>query len=411
MTNTEMYTVRFSAVRVERCPLAVDRPIRDVVAELVKQYGLPETDEQGRAIAYSLYTHPNARLSGEQTLAQVGVGSEAVLYLADRQQPWWEASSDAPPPEPAPLPPPPKRPWQLGEVGQALPFIGGGVVVVAALVVTLAAVFIAPAWRPTSENGSEPSVPLSSATLVAEPMDGLMTSGTVIQPSVTLAPAATLVPTPTLAPTDTPTPETAVVTVSGIQESYRSINPSYFFRGRTSFGAYLFADAELQTKVPATNGDVVVSNGDQVAILQDAGTVYQIRVISNKLDPDDPKVIGAIGYLVKWLVDNQNVPPTPTPSPRPTAQSVRLRVSKLNSNDSPNCFSMQISGINTAGWTMRVDGMELVGRFDGGGNARICGLNSYQEVTYTIYDNTGRSVPGGQGIPVRGSDIMVGVWK
>ncbi|GIV90511.1 MAG: hypothetical protein KatS3mg055_3029 [Chloroflexus sp.] len=67
--------------------MADDRPIREVAVEPVKQYGLLPTDAKGQPIACGA----NTRLSGERTLAQVGVGSEAVRSLADARQPWREA--------------------------------------------------------------------------------------------------------------------------------------------------------------------------------------------------------------------------------------------------------------------------------------------------------------------------------
>ncbi len=177
------------------------------------------------------------------------------------------------------------------------------------------------------------------------------------------------------------------------------------------FGAHLFIDDQLQNKARATKGFVLLSNGDRVEVLQNLGDRLQIRVISNQLDPDDPQVLGAIGYVPAWIVTDRNVPPIPTATPRPTREPPRLRVRKLNEDDDARCFTMQIGGIDTAGWFMQVDGIGLRGVFDGSGNAQICGLNPRQEATYTVYDRSGRAVAGGRGIPVRGGDIMIGEWR
>ncbi len=78
--GTVACTVEWHAERQEDCESAVNCPTREVAVEPVKQYDLPPTDAKGQPIAYGA----NARLRGERTLMQVGVGSEAVLYLADR---------------------------------------------------------------------------------------------------------------------------------------------------------------------------------------------------------------------------------------------------------------------------------------------------------------------------------------
>jgi hypothetical protein len=77
----------------------------------------------------------------------------------------------------------------------------------------------------------------------------------------------------------------------------------------------------------------------------------------------------------------------------------------------PTCISMAITGINAAGWRLSVDGLNLAANFDGGGNARVCGLGSGQEVTISILNKNGQVVRGGSGIPAKGSAILVGVWR
>jgi hypothetical protein len=106
-------------------------------------------------------------------------------------------------------------------------------------------------------------------------------------------------------------------------------------------------------------------------------------------------------------------PPTATPrppTPAPTALSGRLRFTKLNENDEPGCISVQIRGISTRGWTFAMDGLRLSGRFDASGNARLCGLAPRQEGTLTVFNAQRQIVPGGRGIPTRGSAIMQASW-
>ena len=105
--------------------------------------------------------------------------------------------------------------------------------------------------------------------------------------------------------------------------------------------------------------------------------------------------------------------PTPKPPPTPTRQPAakKLRFSVLNYNDDARCISIKITGIVPAGWYFVVNGLKLSGRFDGGGNARTCGLNPGQEVTITVIDGNGRAVAGGGGVPSKGSAIMTAAWK
>lgn len=110
------------------------------------------------------------------------------------------------------------------------------------------------------------------------------------------------------------------------------------------------------------------------------------------------------------------VPATATPRPRPTAipatpEQSRLRFVKGGTGDTPNCVSMQISGINVAGWYFELQGSNIRGNFDGGGNARACGLGDYQEFYFNIRDGNGNIVRGGSGVPTRGGDFMIAVWR
>ena len=112
-------------------------------------------------------------------------------------------------------------------------------------------------------------------------------------------------------------------------------------------------------------------------------------------------------------------PNTPTPirlAPKPQPQQpqpiepARLRFQVLNYNDDQACISVRITGINTSGWSLSIDGLRLGASF-GGGDARVCGLGAGQQVTITVRDGGGNPVRGGAGIPSKGSAIMQADWR
>lgn len=104
--------------------------------------------------------------------------------------------------------------------------------------------------------------------------------------------------------------------------------------------------------------------------------------------------------------------PTPTrPRPTATARSPRLAFVLIQEgNDLPECISARIIGIAATGWLFSVDGLALTGMFNGG-DARVCGLAAGQEITFTVFDGSGRVIPGGAGVPARGGDILAGTWR
>lgn len=108
------------------------------------------------------------------------------------------------------------------------------------------------------------------------------------------------------------------VQAQGILRTYLNRNPALFFDGRSGFGAFLWAEAEQQNRVPATEGHVVISNGDTLEILDESvAGMYRVRVRSNTLDSADPQVIGTTGWIVRWLIDNQGIPQAPAPAVAP----------------------------------------------------------------------------------------------
>lgn len=103
--------------------------------------------------------------------------------------------------------------------------------------------------------------------------------------------------------------------------------------------------------------------------------------------------------------------PAPTATPVPPAEPPRLRVVRLNQNDDPHCITLQVLGRQTTGWRFSIDGLRLApGLLDGSGNARICGLGSRQEVTFSVLNGAGHRVPGGS-VRARGGDIFRGDWQ
>jgi eukaryotic-like serine/threonine-protein kinase len=77
-------------------------------------------------------------------------------------------------------------------------------------------------------------------------------------------------------------------------------------------GAYTALLAEAAASSP-TQGKL--RNGDQVDVLRnDLADWYQVRIATSA----DPSQAGLVGWVERWLIDNQNPPPTPTATPVPT---------------------------------------------------------------------------------------------
>jgi hypothetical protein len=429
--HQQTYRLYPGANQVATVTLRTDEPLYRIVERLVMEHGLPVVDQYGQPITYALYAGQIRRLSNEMTLRQAGYDQGGDLYLANIYAPWWEGipavtrrfGDDPPAPNAR------RIPYALVGIGAAvaLMVVIGGVLLftifsgrtgTAAQTSALAqqpaqgatqrsnpTATLAPA--PTRQNTPQSAPPTATLASTPQPMTGLPTATLASIPQLTTA-----LPTATLA---SPGNTVAVLlpagaeeaSVAGVKREYLNRDNRLFFQGRTSFGAYLWSDSGLQTKAPASQGNIVVSNGDRVAILSQDNGIAQVRIITNALDPADPKVIGATGYLPLWLITDQNVPPPPTPVP----DAGKLWVRKLNEDDQPGCISMRITGINTQGWSFGVDGMNLSGRFDNAGNARLCGLGPDQEVTISVRDRSGRIVPGGRGVPSKGRAIMLGTWQ
>lgn len=134
--------------------------------------------------------------------------------------------------------------------------------------------------------------------------------------------------------------------VLGIHNQHFDRNPQLFYDNTDGFGAFLWEDASLQTKVSASPhpGDVVISLDDTVEILEAAHDthdwpVYHVRIRKNRIDGDN--VIGKTGWISQWLIDGRPIPPAPTqtPAPTPTATPRPVIFSPviLQKNDSTAC--------------------------------------------------------------------------
>jgi hypothetical protein len=429
--HQQTYRLYPGANQVATVTLRTDEPLYRIVERLVKEHGLPVVDQHGQPITYALYAGQIRRLSNEMTLKQAGYDQGGDLYLANIYAPWWEGipavtrrfGNDPPAPNAR------RIPYALIGIGAAV-----------ALMMIIGTVLLFTIFPGRGGTAAQPVAttpqPAQGATQRLNPTSTLAPAPTRQNTPQSAPPTATLASTPQLMATlptatlvSTLQPMTALptatlaspgnaaavllptgaeeVSVAGVKREYLNRDNRLFFQGRTSFGAYLWSDSGLQTKAPASQGNIVVSNGDRVAILSQNNGIAQVRIITNALDPADPNVIGATGYLPVWLITDQNVPPPPTPVP----DAGKLWVRKLNEDDQPGCISMRITGINTQGWSFGVDGMNLSGRFDNAGNARLCGLGPDQEVTISVRDRSGRIVPGGRGVPSKGRAIMLGTWQ
>jgi hypothetical protein len=172
-------------------------------------------------------------------------------------------------------------------------------------------------------------------------------------------------------------------------EELRAIQADFLDSTAILYDIYLRYGAELEQQNKLQDALRIYSKAAKLPLENTSTAKEKVASITARLRPPDP----------------------PTAVARPT-ESARLRFRVLNYNDTPSCISINISGIRPAGWYFSVDGVRgVIGRFDGGGNARACGLNAGQEVTITVFDGNGRVVPGGSGVPSKGSAIMSASWR
>lgn len=373
--------------RVTTVNLDTTLSARELVEGLCEQFAMPLVDERGRSLAYTLFSGDERYpLSREQTLEQAGLLPGTPLALAPIARPWWVLSP----------PPPASAPFQVPQPG----LIG--------LLLSLIAVsllMLVPAFMRQGSAQISPTQTPSPPTAVASPTQ-------VPLPATAGDPTATVVPLEPPTPIVSPTPVLAELEVRGVQAAYRPINPELFIRFEEVWRAYLWQDVELKKLVPAPKGNVLLTNGDRVGVIERREGLLHVQVRTNQADDNDARVIGQTGWIPSWIIENTNVPPTPIPVTPSPASSAQLRFRLLNENDDPSCVSIGIKGISTRGWKFRINGLNLTpGSFDNAGNARVCGLAPRQEVTFDVLYASGAIVPGGRGVATRGSSIMTADWQ
>lgn len=381
--STSKFTLHIE--RGQSIPVTIDPETRiwQFIEESCAEYNLPLVDQQQRPIGYMLYNQSQGRvLSREQSLKQTGCLPSDVLYLGLRDAPWWERPEEH---EEEVVSLVPRRRFGAAQIGFAI----GALVLVAVLAFP---------FLPGNGSSDGTPTPTSPPSAVAIATPTLAEVPTVSTEETAEATPTLLVKTPTPSTSPTPTIQLTLrtITVTGVIAGYRPINANYFFSGSGIFGAYLWEDPELTSQVKAPRGFVLMSNGDRVEILSEKITdLYQIRVVTNQLDKNDPAVVGAEGWISRWLIDNVNVPPTPTPrlaSAVPTAiprsrfsaQLVRSYPSGPNSGQRSSCVQGRVidrNGAGVAAASLYVDNGSVNLSFavtNPNGEFRLCGLGFSQ---------------------------------
>jgi len=103
--------------------------------------------------------------------------------------------------------------------------------------------------------------------------------------------------------------------------------------------------------------------------------------------------------------------PTQTETPSITPKPKKLRFYQKNTNDTRGCMSVQIRGISVKNWTLVVTKQGVGATFDGGGNARVCGLKKGSGLRFTVFNTAGRAVVGGVDVLARDKSIMIADWR
>jgi len=150
--------------------------------------------------------------------------------------------------------------------------------------------------------------------------------------------------------------------------------------------------------------DALISFSSQLQEANDLNRALEFCQLASTLPIDDVSA-------ARTCVETLRPTPTPTPRPRPSPEPPKLRVYLRDRNpDDPTCISIRVRFIDSTGWYLKADGLNLEAILRGG-DARMCGLQPLQQFTFTIYNAQGRVVPGGRGIPARGGDIFYADWK
>jgi hypothetical protein len=182
----------------------------------------------------------------------------------------------------------------------------------------------------------------------------------------------------------------------------KGVKVEYRYTGRVADDETGLFTAMREVRDVASERIGILRNGDLVDILRDEGDGwYQVRI----RESSDPDEIGKIGWIERWLVDDNDevptpAPPTPvppTPIPQPTARPIptsppqpQVRdfnaapvVSYAGSGDSgrfESCVTGSVTGSEGPIVGAVVNVNNGPNSFDattgGGGNFRVCGLGA-----------------------------------
>lgn len=297
------------------------QPIWKLIDQIVEERHLPTADEDGQPISYSFFARPGDDylvLSREQSLERAGYPLGSTLFLASRAEPWWENGPSLTRPMPARVANLPWAQWLLA----------ASILLIVAL---LGWPFLNRFSRTALEDEPSPEssqvTEAPTVTLAPEPTSGPLSVGPSAS-ATSMSTANTQVgANPVISPTNTLNPSQPEFTVAGVRQEYRNRDQRLFSNDPP--GAFLWAEPALQKKLPATRGWIIITNGDLLTVLdENTPGLYKVRVLTNQLDRTDTRVLGAEGWLPRWLVDNLEVPAPPatqTPRSTPTIAAVEIR--------------------------------------------------------------------------------------
>lgn len=454
---TGLFRIHLNEQQVVEESLDLQKPVYLVVDGLVHGHQLPAVEGN-----YGLFGSDRRPISRELTLDRTPYAAGGDLYLAPNRAPWWAPVPPIPAPGASVARPPsrvmPARPqFSLTPKTVALAVVG-------LAIVGLFGFLFWPQGTPTSDPGASSIAILAPSSQVAAPTATLLPATPTVEPSI-LAERNYQDGLKAYEAQNWPQTASLLQQVYAYDAGYRDV--------RTVLAATLYnwgiatrdqgdvaAAGEHFQAVLALDPQHALATGEQAkaTLFLDAGQAATGGDPNAALDKyrellklNGGDYAGATGLLYAQLVagaaavaeagdtaslntalglyreaaglavpDNsaaqrgvdEIAPMLPTPTPRPTPVIKKLRFRVLNYNDDPSCISVRITDITPAGWYFSVDGVRgVTGRFDGGGNARACGIGPGQEVTISVVDGNGRVVAGGTGVPSKGSAIMAAVWK
>lgn len=459
--STIQFRIHLSAQQVVEEPIDIQEPVYRVVSALKHRHQLPTVEGD-----YGLFGGPERRpLSREASLGCTAYANGGELYLAPAHTPWWALAPTTPPPAPSGAARPITRGIPARSQFSMTPKTAA-LALVGVIGVALFGLLFWPQPAPGVSSGQELTL-LAPSAMVAAPTATLL-------PATPTPDLATQARNNYQEGMSAYAAENWALAADRFQQVYaydasysevRSVLAATFYNwgialrdssdvagAQAHFQSTLEIDGEhalaqqeqskaslfLEAQAAAGSGDQAgaveryqrvnaMHGGDyagattqiyelliaQATALAERGGSDSLRQAYRLYSEAASLDLGDRSQAQQAMLEIERLLPTPTP-PRPTATAVpaRLRFAVANYNDDPSCISIGISGITPAGWHFVVDSIGSVsGRFDGGGNARACGLAPGQEVTITVFDGNGQRVAGGGGVPSRGSAIMVASWR